>query len=378
MDNSPNTPERNAAYRAASDATNARWEAEKVGDIARCSLFDSILETQVTSPSPGHGAAIKVTKDYYNQLVAHGNLSSYSMDTVFHACPRKYAIKKMMAKAGTVERMNSPTFAFGHAVGAGVAVYDQAQDLRESIWATFLAWDIDLLEEEVNKSGKKTGKSFFEAVWALYVYQTFWEEETNLSEYDSVQIEASLIVDFEDGHYYSGHIDEVMIHRDTGRYLVKENKTTGMKTVDPCQYSNSDQALSYAVVVDMLGGTEYEVLYTVYLSSEQRWLSMSFVKGPNKKAEWIQDQLLMHQHKDDYASAGFWPKRGASCWSFMRRCEFYGDCDLSFDNRFGMDYAALPKITSIADVAAIEHVDYATTLTAIVERQKAKLNERTE
>jgi hypothetical protein len=337
-------------------------------------LFDSLLDTSVTSPTPGHGAAIKVSKDFYDTLVSHGNLSSYSMDTVYHACPRKYAIKKMQAEAGTSERRNSPTFAFGHAVGAGVAIFDDKQDLREAIWAAFLAWDIDLLEIEL-KRDKPTGKSFHEAIWALYTYRTFWEEETDLRDYEMVKIEGSLAVDFEDGHYYVGHIDEVLRNKYTGNYRVKENKTTGFTVVDPVLYSNSDQALSYSVVVDMLGGTEYDVMYTIYSSKAQEWIQFSFVKTANKKAEWIQDQLLTHQQKEGYAELNFFPKRGASCFDFMRRCEHYETCDLNLTTVFGKPYKALPLITCLADIEAIEHIDFPTTLSEIVARQKEKLND---
>lgn len=341
---------------------------------SNAALFDTLLDTSVSSPSPGHGAAIKATNAIYGKLVAKGNLSSYSQDTVFHACPRKYAIKKMQADAGTADRMNSPTFAFGHAVGAGVAIYDQTLDTRAAIWATFLAWDIDLLELETNKSGKLTGKSFHEAVWAIYAYRTFHAEETPLVDYEVIKIEGTVAVDFEDGHYYVGHIDEVLRHRGTGRYLVKENKTTGLNVVDPCLYSNSDQALSYAIVIDMLGGAEYEVLYTIYSCGTQEWIQYFFVKTANSKAAWIQDQLLMNQHRDDYEKAKFWPMRGASCFMYMRRCEFYGSCDFALDTVYGKDYSDLPKVTTLAEIEAIEHIDFPTTLTAIIARQKEKLN----
>lgn len=337
-------------------------------------LFDSILEAKVTDVTPGHGAAVKVAKAGYNLLIQNQNLMTYSTSEIFYACPRKYAIKKMQAHLGTADRLNSPTFAFGHAVGAGVAVFDETQDLRQAIWAAFLAWDIDLMEDE-RKTARSAGKSFHEAVWALYVYKTFYEEDTNLADYDMVKVEGTIAIDFEDGHYYSGHIDEVLRHRYTGRYLVKENKTTGFKNVDPALYSNSNQALSYAVVVDMLGGNEYEVLYTVYSSSEQRWMQFSFVKQGFKKAEWIQDQLLTHQQQDHYAELKFFPKRGANCFSFMRRCEYYETCDISFSNAFGKDYAELPRIDSLADIHAIEHIDFPTTLSEIVQRQKEKLHE---
>lgn len=338
------------------------------------SLFDSILDANVTDVTPGHGAAIKVAQNAYGTLTKHQNLMTYSTSEVLHSCPRKYAIKKMQADAGTADRLNSPTFAFGHAVGAGVATYDETQDLRLAIWNAFLAWDIDLFESEY-KPGKRKGKSFYEAVWALYCYRTFHEEETDLRDYDVVKIEGTIAIDFEDGHFYSGHIDEVLRHKMTGRFLVKENKTTGFANVDPALYSNSNQALSYAVVVDMLGGSEYEVLYTVYSSAEQRWMQFPFVKQGYKKAEWIQDMLLTNQNIDSYAELKFFPKRGGSCYQFMRRCEFYETCDIAFKHAFGKEFYELPRIQHLADIEAIEHIDFPTTLSEIVQRQKEKLHD---
>ena len=274
------------------------------------SVLDAFLgETNSVS------TATKVLKDNYSKLVAHRNLSSYSMQQVLHSCPRNV------------------TFAFGHAVGAGVATYDKTLDLRAAIWDAFLAWDIDLLEIETKEtyadgSGKPTGKSFAHAIYALEKYEVFAAEETNLMDYETVKIEASIAVDFEDGYFYVGHLDELLIHKTTGRFLVKENKTTGMRSVDAAMYSNSDQALSYAVVVDMLGGADFEVLYTIYSSTAQEWIQHSFVKDTLRKASWIQDQF--------------------------------------------MDMAT---INSVSDIAAIEEVDYATTLSAIVARQKEKTYE---
>lgn len=351
------------------------------------SLTSTEILDQLLAGSPtGAAAATKVLKDGYSKLVAHGNLSSYSMQSVFHACPRKYQIKKLQAATGTSERLQSVTFSFGHAVGAGVAVYDSAigrgldqlAALNEAIWAAFLAWDIDLLEIETkgtyaDGSGKPTGKSFAAAIWALEKYAVFVDEETNLRDYETVNIEANIAVDFEDGHWYSGHIDELLRHKETGSYLVKENKTTGLRAVHPALYSNSDQALSYAVVIDMLGGSEFEVLYTIYSSSAQEWIQHRFVKSSLKKASWLQDQLLMHQQLDGYAELDFFPMRGASCYDFMRPCEYYGKCDLEQSSVFGIRYDALEKVTTVDQLHAIEPVDYFTTLSAIVARQQAKL-----
>ena len=340
------------------------------------SVLDQLLDSDTNYKgmnSAGASAAAGVLKSNYDQLVACGNVSSYSVDTIYHACPRKYSIKKMQADAGTHERVSSPTFAFGHAVGAAVATYDETQDMGKSILAAFLAWDIDLLEEEI-KGTRKTGKSFHEAIWALYTYVTFREEETDLADYEVVKNEATIVVDFEDGHYYVGHIDSLLRNKYTGRFKVKENKTTGFGNIDPALYSNSEQALSYAVVIDMLGGQDYEFLYTIYSSTQQKWVQFPFVKSAHKKAEWIQDQLLMHQQRDDYAAANFFPKRGGSCFAYMRRCEHYESCDISLRSSFGKEFSQLRKITSVDELEQIEHIDYFTTLTDIVNRQKEKLN----
>ncbi len=336
--------------------------------------FDAILETKVTDTLPGFGAATKVLKSNYQELVSHGNLRSYSMMDTLHACPRKYQIKKLRAATGNDNRINSPTFAFGHAVGAGVAVYDETRNLRDALWAAFLAWDIDLMDEE-RKTPKSNGKSFWEACWALYAYEAFYHQDTGLADYDMVKIEGTICVDFEDGHYYVGHIDELLRNRVTGRLLVKENKTTGLVNVDPVQYQNSDQGLSYSIVVDMLGGTEYEVLYTVYSASSQSWMQFPFVKNSLQKAEWLQDQLLVSQQIDGYATINFFPKRGRSCFNYMRRCEEYETCGLNPDTVFQQQFADLPRIASRADIEQIEQIDFFTTLTEIVERQKGKLND---
>lgn len=334
--------------------------------------FEDILDMRV-GVSASHEAVNKVAKTSYDKLVAFQNVTSYSMQQVLHACPRKFAIKKLRAATGNTERRSTPTFAFGHAVGAGVAVFDKTQDLRQAIWAAFLAWDIDLLEEEV-KGTRKTGKSFHEAVWALYAWRQFSNEETDMADYDVVQIEASLVVDFEDGHYYVAHVDELLRNRYTGTFRVKENKTTGLTSVDPAMYSNSDQGLSYALIVDSYGGTEYEVHYTVYSSATQTWMQFPFVKSASKKAEWIQDQLLQHQQTEQYAELNFFPKRGGSCLQFMRRCEEYETCDLSSDRAYGMKFAELPKCATIDDIRAIEHVDMVVTLSEVIQRQKDRLN----
>lgn len=334
--------------------------------------FDELMDASVTGITPGTGASVSAFQDVYNQLGAHGNLRTFSTSENFHRCPRKYALSKMQAASGDNPRLNTTTFAFGHSVGAGVAKYDQTQDLREAIWAAFLAWDMDLFSDE-RKQGRKNGKSFHEAIWALYVYKTFVEEETDLADYEVVGAEQTVAIDFGDGHFFSGHIDELLRNKFTGAYRVKENKTTGLSNIDPALYSNSDQGLGYSVVIDSFGAADYEVMYTIYSSTEQRWATFSFVKQTYKKAEWIQDQLLINQQIDHYSELKFFPKRGGACFSYMRRCEYYETCDTSFKSLFASEFSDLPKIGNLQDISDIEFVDYPTSLQQLVDRQKESL-----
>ena len=62
-----------------------------ISEFARSAMND-ILATNITDATPGFGAAVKVLKDGYNQLVAHQNLITYSTADILHSCPRKYQI----------------------------------------------------------------------------------------------------------------------------------------------------------------------------------------------------------------------------------------------------------------------------------------------
>jgi hypothetical protein len=340
-----------------------------------------ILDSFFAQAPAAVNTSTKVLKDNYSQLVAHGNLSSYSTQQALFACPRKYQMLKLQAAAGLTERLESVTFSFGHSVGAGVAEYDATHDLYKAIWQAFLAWNMDLLAVETkgtyaDGSGKPTGKSFAGAIWALEKYAVFVTEELSyLLDYEMVKIEATIAVDFEDGHFYSGHIDELMLNPITGKYLVCENKTTGLRNVDPVMYANSDQALSYTVVIDSLGATEYQVLYKVYSSTAQEWMSFLFTKTALKKASWLQDQLLINQQLDSYAELDFFPMRGSACFDFMRRCQFFDRCELNPTTTYGVKFSDMPKIGGKSQLDSIEHVDYYVTLSDIVNKQKEKLND---
>jgi len=344
----------------------------------------TLLESSVTGTTTGavaSSAAAAVQKTNYKRLQAFQNVTSYSMQQDFHACPRYFQFMKMRADLAVEneepeEARGSITFAFGHAVGAGVAVYDQTHDRDKAIFAALLAWDIDLLAEYEQAPGKrKKLESFHHAIWAIMQYPIFLEDETDLHDYEVLKLEATIAVDFENGSYYIGHVDELLRNRFTGRLKVKENKTSGFANIDPALYSNSDQALSYSVVTGVHGASEYEVLYTIYSKPEQRWIAMDFVKSPHAKLEWLQGQAFLSSEIEMYAERDFFPKRGGSCLRFGRRCSLYEECDLSTVKIFKKRFDELPKCESFEDLDVIEHLDYRVTWSDIVKNQTGALNE---
>lgn len=338
-------------------------------------ILAELLASNVNSNSAGITSE-KVKKDDYSRLVAYGNVTSFSMEQVLHSCPRKYQLLKLGAAASESSdaRESNTTFAFGHAVGAGVAEYDSNRELKQAIFAAFLAWDIDLFEEQEKKSNRPApNKSFHHAVWALYCYESFYKDETDFGNYELVKAEATLAVDFENGYYYVGHIDEQLRHKETGAFKIKENKTTIYSVVDPALYSNSDQALSYALVVDSVGASEYEVVYCIYSSTEQRWMLMEFVKSALQKAEWLQDHAMMHSTIGMYSDSNFFPKRGRSCIEFGRRCEHYETCDFNSESVYGMKYSELETVQSFDGLEKIKPFDYKFKWSEIIATQKDKL-----
>jgi hypothetical protein len=310
----------------------------------------------------GLEVAVGVGKGNYSRLHSFRNVQSYSMDEVFHDCPRKYQIKKLRASIGDRQHASNPTFAFGHAVGAGVAVYDKTQDLQQAIFAAFLAWNIDLLAKSPpDLRGVEQKDSFAHAVQAIEMYETFYWDEMNLSEYEVVEIEGTVLVDMQNGdeslgaptQYHTGHVDEVLRHREFGTYKVKENKTTGLTVVHPAMYSNSDQALGYSVVVAAFGGTDYDVVYTIYSKKAEKWVSYDFPKSVLSKAEWIRSTHLTGVAIQDYAAHNFFPTRGSSCYKFNRECPEYGSCQLNLERQFGTKFEELP----VADVAQLQQIE---------------------
>lgn len=300
---------------------------------------------------PAKFSAINVvernTKKDYRAAYQYINVTSYSQRSLLHGCPREFQIYKS-ASSGT-GNVNTPSagmpnlhFVFGHSVGAGIQTYLLTKNKSAALFAAFLAWDTDLFAEI-----SKRGKSSFFASLAVEKFINWWkdnsEEQWELAYFGGrPACELTFFLDTENGSYHAGHIDAVLRHKVTGRYMVLELKTTAIRNVDEAQYGNSEQPLGYSLVLDKIveeekerGAIEatatssFEVLYLIYSTTNRELVPLPFTKARAERAEWLQDLLLDHTLIATYHKLGFFPKRGDNCWSFGGRCSFYGICDLA-------------------------------------------------
>ena len=258
---------------------------------------------------------------------------SYSSLLTLHACPRKYELSKLARDKASDSR--SVTFAFGHAVGAGIQSYLLDQDLDKAILAAFLAYDYDLLDEGW-ASEQRAKKSFATAVLAIQKFEQVYKL-SDLHQYevavinDQPAIELSFSIQLLDGFIYRGYVDAVLRHRYSGELLVLELKTTSGTAVNEASYKNSAQALGYSIVLDSLASEQqsFDVRYLVYKTNQQEYEPMNFTKFFDQKVNWIRTVINDCELISKYESNQFFPSYGESCYNYFRPCEFYGTCTLS-------------------------------------------------
>ena len=317
----------------------------------------------------------------YRKLTAAANVTTYSLLTQLHKCPRLFELEKLQANSEVPMDSGIPNldFAFGHAVGAGIQTYAATRNLVAAQFAAFLAWKAPFDAEKLDRYGKSTGKSLAHATFAVEKFQYFFEQE--LSEYEVVRLpsgkpatELAFAVDMQNGFYHFGHVDTVLQSKHSGKLAVWEGKTTGSANIDEAEYANSNQALGYSVVVDAIAkqlglvGSEYEVLYIVYSSKEQEFKLLSFTKSRTQRAEWIQDVLLDQANLGTYQRISFYPKRGENCINkYGFKCSRFGDCTMHTDSLFP---GVVPA--KLTDIHSVESLDFTFTLEQLIAAQKEK------
>lgn len=299
---------------------------------------------------------------------------SYSSLNEFHACPRRFDLTKNGEEQPEFENIN---FCYGHSVGAGVQELFTSGDLNKAILKAFLAWDMDLFHDIASDQGtslskKKTFPAVVEALHKFYGHYLVMSHEWELFFYekDGVQVpavELSAKVELPHNFVYRIFIDLVLRSKKTGELLVFELKTDGMKWVEEAKYANSNQALSYSVILDRIqpGNTSFVVWYAVYYTSLERWEFFPFSKSRLHKANWIRTVLYDTGNINYCNDQGFFPKQGESCLDFGRPCRYYGTCDMS-----NLSVYAPPILRDKRVEKELEKIyDYTFTLEEIVDQQ---------
>ena len=261
-------------------------------------------------------------------------LLSHSGNLTLHACPRLWELYRLnvVDEDQQEDDSSSMNFAFGHAVGDGIAMVLQGMELNSIIFKLFLDWNIDL--EAVNPKMKK---GFFYAVSAVQKFHSLYSNNILLSGYELVwldgipAVEVGFKIIFPGGFTYRGHIDAVLRHKETNQILVLENKTTRYKDPNPAMYKNSSQAIGYSIILDLIFGklSSYDVLYLIYKSTEFEYVQFPFTKTHNQRAQWIEELLLDIETIEMYSKANYFPMRGESCVRFGRECEYFNVCQMS-------------------------------------------------
>ena len=256
---------------------------------------------------------------------------SYSSLLTLHECPRKFQLSRLKASdRADISIKSQITFAYGHAVGTGVQELISGLPLEDVIWNLFLSWPLDIsLEDE------KSDKSIWTAIFALQRFVSITGAGF-LQDYELVYYEGkpacelSFAIVFPDGFRYRGFVDAVLRHKQTGKILVLELKTTGMATLKPSTYKNSAQAVGYSVILDVIfpGLSSYSVLYLVYQTKAKEFTPLEFPKSFLQRALWIRELLLDIETIKMYEEAEVYPMRGESCMSFGADCVFLNTCTL--------------------------------------------------
>lgn len=316
----------------------------------------------------------KTSRKEYREILRHLNVTSYSQLEEFHRCPRKFFIQKQQAGLSLPQIETAPNvdFAFGHSVGAGVQSYVAYRDTDKAMLSTVLAWNAG-----ISDNIKRTKKSLYSAMIAVEKFIAGYEAGELLEDWEILRLpggepalETRFSVHCNNGFKHYCHMDLGLRNRQSGRVGVCDVKTTGFDQPEEAIYGNSDQSLSYSIMLQRaLEGEDivnYDVMYLVYSSPEREWNLLEFPKTLLDQAEYIKDLLLTQEQIRTYNDLRFFPKRGQACFDFKRRCEFYGECNLVNDE-------PLPEIEQDREA---EPPDFVIDLGEVIENLKARKKER--
>lgn len=327
-----------------------------------------------------------------------GRALSYSRRQSLKSCERKFQIENVIGYRPEEQNM---TFAYGHFVGEAIQHYLLTRDLTQAIWQGMQAFDLDDIFAEGTAKEAKVKKDFWHAIDIVEEFEREFKRPNSLLSLEFADLEVAKFefngetipaveltfeVDCGDGFTYEGHIDAVLYNRRTDTYVILELKTTSIVNLHPAMYQNSDQALSYSVVLDKIAGdlganSSYSVLYLCAITQRKEFQTFSFAKNVLTRANWItalqQDiqylSFLLQWAEEHEVS---FPKRGDNCFAFFRPCAYLGTCDQPAGYFEGIK-AELDKWGKKSEsFAQQEPAMFQFTLEEIIERQQEILEQK--
>lgn len=278
---------------------------------------------------------------------------SYSTRKTLHKCPRRFELDKLrnvdvFSDDDNGGLQDNVDFAFGSAVAAGIQQCMINGDRIASLFSAWMAWDAPLDSGKADK--KKDINYVFAAVEQFLAHYKSFLGNWRLAYINNKPgVEISARIDLENGFHYYLHIDCILQHQISGKFLVLEFKTTSFNNIHPAIYQNSDQALGYSVVLDALLSQEartYEVLYLVYKSSAREFEPMFFTKNRLDRAKWVRNLLMDCEFIKARLQEGYFPQRDDGCFSFFRPCPYFEMCSMKNDS--------LSKYKNLMDVPVRE------------------------
>lgn len=328
-------------------------------------MASSSLEADFASISITEG---KDDLSWWDRKIIPIMFISYSSDNTFHGCPRQFELDKM--GQGGLD-ISSPHFAFGSAVGAGIQSLVSGHTLDEAWMEAFLAWDIHI--EDGYAKSKKTFGQALDAIKTFQSYAQVLSADWEIFKYEGPEgllknaVELNAKVSLPNGFTYRIYIDIVLRNKVSGELLVLELKTTGYNNVDEAMYGNSNQALSYGVVLDRIasGYSSFSVWYYVYSTAKEDWEFFDFPKSKVDKANWIRTILYDTGNIAKCMEDGFFPKQGESCIQWGHRCNYYGACGMSNDSLYAGEHTIALRVKKELETK----YDFSFTLEEIIEQQ---------
>lgn len=260
---------------------------------------------------------------------------SYSSILTFHKCPRKFFLERHQISRDE----KSIHLSYGSAIGVGLQEVMKGSSQQDIIFAAFLAWDMDLDEEDI-----KSKKSFWDAIHAINQFASETWPAMKRSGWELLRLNEKATDEFgfkiklPYGFYLIGYIDAILLNKKYNEMRVLEVKTTKYNNVHEALYSNSWQGIGYTLVLDELAAcgkmdsfASLEVLYLVFKSTSKEFELFPFKKFPTTKAEWLHNMYREIEAIKACEDAEYWPKYGESCWDYasFKPCAFYGVCDMS-------------------------------------------------